>query len=183
MPVQEFLRYYVFNILNISHSGGAMYFEEIGHKVREARIKKGMTQAVLAKSVGLSRTTINQLESGAGADLGVKKLMAILEALGLDISVSKPADKRVRDYLELACISANVSYRSELGKQELARALVTGKIPKEKRPQLRVVFDELPPSIFDGMVRQVGAWCSAKKLARNISAIAKQIHSQRVATA
>ena len=43
MPVQEFLRYYVFNILNISHSGGAMYFEEIGHKVREARIKKGMT--------------------------------------------------------------------------------------------------------------------------------------------
>lgn len=157
-----------------------MYFEEIGHHIREARKAKGLTQAALAGATGLSRTTINQLESGAFPDIGVRKLLAILDAVGLDMVISRqlPADQASCDYLELACISANVSYRGKLAKQELAHVLVTGKV-KDKRPQLRAVFDELPSSIFDGMLRQVGAWCPMEKLSRNVSAVAHQIHSSR----
>lgn len=162
-----------------------MYFEEIGHRIRVARKAKGMTQIALAQSAGLSRTTINQLESGAFPDIGVKKLLSILDALGIDLALVKPpsADASKRDYLELACISANVSYRGELRKQELANALVTGKVPDGKRPQLRVVFDELPQSIFDGMIHQVSAWCPEDKLSKNISTIAMQIDSSRRAAA
>ena len=162
-----------------------MYFEEIGHRVRVARKTKGMTQIALAQAAGLSRTTINQLESGAFPDIGVKKLLSILEVLGLDLALveNRVAEMNKRDYLEFACISANVSYRGELKRQELANALVTGKVPGGKRPQLRVVFDELPQSIFDGMIRQVSAWCPDEKLSKNISTIAMQIDSSRRAAA
>jgi transcriptional regulator with XRE-family HTH domain len=156
-----------------------MYFEEFGPKIRQARTAKKLTQEALARATNLSRTTINQLESGASPDIGVKKLLAVLDVLGLDLDVTKKSRKQPTDFLELACLSANVSYRGKLGKEELARALVTGKAPKDKRPQLRVVFDELPPSIFDGLVRQAAAFCSADKLAQNVSAIAKAIHSQK----
>lgn len=156
-----------------------MYFEELGQKIRQVRKAKKLTQEALALATDLSRTTINQLESGAGTDIGVKKLLTVLEVLGLDLCVTKKPKKQVPDFLELACLSANVSYRGKLVKQELARALVTGKAPKDKRPQLRVVFDELPSSIFDGLVRQAAAFCSADKLTKNVSAIAKEIHSQK----
>ncbi len=156
-----------------------MYFEELGPKIRLARTARKMTQAELAQSSGLSRTTINQIESGACPDIGVKKLLTVLEVLGLALSVVREPKAQSQDFLEMACISANVSYRGKLAKQELVRALVTGKVPKDKRPQLRVVFDELPSSVFDGLVRQVGAFSPAEKLSRNISAIAMDIHSQK----
>jgi len=156
-----------------------MYFEELGPKIRQARTAKRLTQEALAQATELSRTTINQLESGASPDIGVKKLLRVLEVLGLDLDVTPKTQNHAPDFLELACISANVSYRGKLVKHELARALVTGKAPKDKRPQLRVIFDELPSSIFDGLVGQVATFCSADKLTRNISAIAREIHSQK----
>ena len=79
----------------------------------------------------------------------------------------------------MACTSANVSYRGKLEKRELVRTLVTGKAPKDKRPQLRVVFDELPAPIFDGMVHQVSSFCSEKRLAKNVSVVAKNLQSQK----
>ena len=156
-----------------------MYFEELGTKIRQARTARKLTQEALALATDLSRTTINQLESGASPDIGVKKLLTVLEVLGLDLDVTKKPKKQAPDFLELACLSANVSYRGKLAKQELARVLVTGKVPKDKRPQLRVVFDELPASIFDSLVGQVATFCSVDKLAKNLSAIAKEIHSQK----
>ncbi len=160
-----------------------MYFEELGPKIRQARTAKKLTQAELAQATGLSRTTINQLESGACPDIGIKKLLSVFDVLGLEMTVGQKPKKRTPDFLEMACISANVSYRGKLAKQELARALTTGKAPKDKRPQMRVVFDELPSSIFDGMVRQAGTFCQPKKLAKNVSAIAKEIQSQKRTTA
>jgi transcriptional regulator with XRE-family HTH domain len=164
-----------------------MYFEEIGHRVREARKAKGLTQRALAELAGLSRTTVNQLEAGVFPDIGVRKLLAILDAVGLDISLVDAARTRKSgkqpDYLKLACISANVSYREKLDEKELARALATGMAPPDKRPQLRVVFDELPPAVFDGMVRQVGAWSGEERIVKNVAAIAGQIHSTKRAAA
>lgn len=158
-----------------------MYFEEIGHQVRKARKAKGMTQSELAQATHLSRTTVNQMEAGIFPDLGVRKLLAILEVLGLDLSVAEKSgkEKKTTDFLAMACISANVSYRGRLDKQELAQTLMTGKVLPEKRPQLRVIFDELPPSVFAGMVNQVCAWGSEQKIRKNIADIATQIQSSR----
>ena len=158
-----------------------MYFEEIGSRVRAARQAHGLTQAELADVTGLSRTTINQLESGATPDIGVRRLLAVFEALKLDMSVTAqvPRRKSEQDYIALACTSANVSYRGNLDKSELVHALVTGKIPQDKRPQLRVIFDELPSSVFDGLLRQIGAWCAEKKLLKNVALMAENLHSVR----
>lgn len=156
-----------------------MYFEEIGQRIRAVRSVKKLTQEALAQKAGVSRTTLNQLELGAGADIGVKKLMAVLEVLGLELSISRKPKKPAPDFLKMACLSANVSYKGKLEREELARVLVTGKIPKDKRPQLRVVFDELPPSIFDGLVQQVAKICSESKLKKNVETVAQAIHSQK----
>ena len=158
-----------------------MYLGTIGQQIRQGRLASGLTQAALARSAGLSRTTVNQLESGSFPEIGVNRLLTMLKALGLDLAiVPSPTGKASeRDYLELACTSANVSYRDTLTPHELARALATGKVPEGRRPHMRVVFDEVPPAVFDGMVRQVGAWCPAGKLQGNIAAIAGQINSSR----
>jgi transcriptional regulator with XRE-family HTH domain len=41
-----------------------MFYREFGRRLREARRSVGMTQAVLADSVGLSRTSITNIERG-----------------------------------------------------------------------------------------------------------------------
>jgi len=55
--------------------------------IREARRKAGLTQAELAKSLGMSRATISQLETGVIVELGVRKLGQICDRLGLEVAV------------------------------------------------------------------------------------------------
>lgn len=135
-----------------------MYFQDIGCAVRSARVSRSLTQEALATRAHVSRVTINQLEQGVFPDLGVKKLLAILKEVGLDLSLQPCTKPSQPDYLDLACISANVSYRERLTPDILAQTLLTGKVPPKLGPQLRVVFDEIPPAIFRGMVQQVSRW-------------------------
>lgn len=65
---------------------------EIGQKIRTARKLRGLSQAELAKSLGMSRTTIGQIESGTVQEIGVRKLMRLLDALGLELRV-RPAGR------------------------------------------------------------------------------------------
>jgi transcriptional regulator with XRE-family HTH domain len=159
-----------------------MYFQDIGRAIRRARQSRGLSQAALAAAAGISRGTINQLEAGVFPDLGVKKLLAILKVLELDISIIEKLDKRT-DYLDLACISANVSYRGRLTPDELAHALLTGKVPPGKGPQLRVVFDEIPSRVFRGVVERVAGWGDPDKTLENVRRIGESIGASRVLVA
>lgn len=155
-----------------------MYFQQLGRHLTEARKDKGLTQEALAKAVGLSRTTVNQMENGVFPDLGARKLLALLSAVGLDLEV-KPKPKSGKDYLKLACTSANVSYKESLLPDELARALLAGKAPAARRPQLRVVFDELPDPVFDGLLAQVEPWAKPGRVRRNVERLAVALDSRR----
>jgi transcriptional regulator with XRE-family HTH domain len=62
----------------------------IGQQIREARKKTGISQAELAKALGMSRTTIGQIENGSVQEIGVRKLMRVLEFLKLELRV-RPA--------------------------------------------------------------------------------------------
>ena len=64
-----------------------MDFFTAGSMIREARRKAGLTQAELAKSLGMSRATISQLETGVIVELGVRKLGQICDRLGLEVAV------------------------------------------------------------------------------------------------
>ncbi len=159
-----------------------MYFQDIGATVRHARLAKKLTQEYLAIQADVSRGTINQLEAGVYPDLGIKKLLAILKVLDLELSICKTRKmKRTEpDFLELACISANVSYKESMTPDVLAHTLLTGKVPPKLRPNLRVVYDEVPPQIFAGMVRQVSRWGSkSEKVVRHVQEIGEAIGCTR----
>ena len=59
----------------------------IGKQIRQARKSRKVTQAELAKALGMSRTTIGQIENGAVREIGVRKLIRVLEYLGLELRV------------------------------------------------------------------------------------------------
>jgi HTH-type transcriptional regulator / antitoxin HipB len=60
---------------------------EIGKTIRAERKKRKMSQATLAKILGMSRTTIGQIENGTVQDIGIRKLIRILDVLGLELHV------------------------------------------------------------------------------------------------
>lgn len=46
-----------------------------------------MSQATLASLLRMSRTTIGQIENGTVQDIGIRKLIRILDVLGLELRV------------------------------------------------------------------------------------------------
>jgi len=60
---------------------------EIGKHIRTARKKNKISQAELARALGMSRTTIGQIENGTVQEIGVRKLIRILEYLNLELRV------------------------------------------------------------------------------------------------
>lgn len=62
---------------------------DIGKEIRVERKRRKLSQADLAKLLRMSRTTISQVESGTVQDIGVRKLIRILEVLGLELRVRR----------------------------------------------------------------------------------------------
>lgn len=63
---------------------------EIGKHIRKERKHRKISQEKLAKDLGMSRTTVSQIEAGIVQDVGVRKLIRILDYLGLELRV-RPA--------------------------------------------------------------------------------------------
>lgn len=64
-----------------------MNFALTGQLIRDARKKSDLTQAELARRLGMSRATISRLENGTIEELGVRKLALLCDRLGLEIVV------------------------------------------------------------------------------------------------
>ena len=64
-----------------------MNFALTGQIIRDAREKSDLTQAELARRLGMSRATISRLENGTIEELGVRKLALLCDRLGLVIDV------------------------------------------------------------------------------------------------
>jgi transcriptional regulator with XRE-family HTH domain len=64
-----------------------MDLQEIGLLFREARRRAHRRQAELAQALGMSRATLSALEGGRCEEIGIRKLTALLEAVGLDLAV------------------------------------------------------------------------------------------------
>src|ERR1041385_3354955 len=108
----------------------------LGETVREARIRKGLTQARLARMAGVSRRHLAALEKGANVSISVlKKVAAVLELneiqLGGGLSVRAGGDTLVNvplltDTLREARIGA---IRAEL-MIDRAESLLSGTEPQ-----------------------------------------------------
>jgi transcriptional regulator with XRE-family HTH domain len=156
------------NVAYISHSRAAVRIQDIGGEIRKAREGRGLTQAQLAREAGLSRETLNLLENGLLRDLGIRKILAVLEHLGLELTLQQASPTRQPDFLQMACTTANVSFRSTLTENELIHALMTGKVPARRAPHLRALLGEAPEPLLRGLVQEAARWARPGKVERNI---------------
>ena len=60
---------------------------KIGNSIRVERKRRKISQEKMAKDLGLSRATISMIESGTVQEIGVRKLIRMLEYLGLELLV------------------------------------------------------------------------------------------------
>jgi len=156
-----------------------MNLMSIGQLVQRRRQALGLSQARLARLSGLSRSTINQLETGALVDLGASKLIGLLDLLGLDLDAHERPPRR--HALRLVSQTASVSYKQVLEPQALAEALVSGHLPTQLKPQVATLLDEAPLPIIVGAVEEVAtkSSCSAKVLWKHLLQWAHELQSPR----
>ena len=153
-----------------------MKLEEIGSEIRRSRRARGLTQLQLATAAHVTRTTLNQFENGLLKDLGIRKVQAILDQLGLVLKVGDASlEPKSTDFLRLASTSASVSFKDALTEKELLRVLLTGKVPPERRPHIRLLLEEAPLPLLEGLTRQVARWTRPGKVERNLDRIAADV--------
>lgn len=67
---------------------------QIGKQVAKARQDGQLTQGRLAELAGLSRATVDALENARKSDIGVSRLIRILDVLGLELVVRPATQQR-----------------------------------------------------------------------------------------
>lgn len=66
-----------------------MDMNEIGEVICQARKQKKLSQSQLGQMLGMSRATISGIETGKIAEVGIRKVMSVCAALGLEVSVGQ----------------------------------------------------------------------------------------------
>ncbi|MBN3857628.1 helix-turn-helix domain-containing protein [Paraburkholderia sp. Ac-20340] len=155
-----------------------MQLYEMGQAVAQRRAELDLTQAQLAKLAGLSRLTINQLESGKLKDLGINKLITLMSVLGLELAASARPQQRG---LYKAAVSANVSYEGHLTERQLAKALASGQIPAGCESQISTILDEVPVPVVVKAVEEasMSSGTPARQIWKNLAAWSKALHLYR----
>ena len=64
-----------------------MDFQTLGHNIALHRRQQEVSQQKLADHLGISRTTVNALENGRSGDIGIRKVMKILDYLGKELAI------------------------------------------------------------------------------------------------
>ena len=147
-----------------------MNLHEMGKLVRERRDTLGLSQDRLAKMAGLSRATINQLESGTLVDLGVTKLARLLDLVGLP-----------HRGLLMASRTASVSYKAQLDAGQLSKALATGEVPPSLLPHVATFLDEAPLPLVVSAVEEAAnrGRVPPKRIWQHVVRWASEVHSPR----
>ncbi len=58
----------------------------LGRSIREARKRRGLTQAAVAKTVEIGRAALSLLEAGMIREIGVRKVIRVLDFLDLELT-------------------------------------------------------------------------------------------------
>lgn len=62
---------------------------KLGAIIQEKRLALRLSQDTLAERAGTNRTTISQLERGDAPDIGLTRLMRVLAAIDLQVTIEK----------------------------------------------------------------------------------------------
>lgn len=64
-----------------------MNMQSLGVAIRTARKQRHLTQTDLSQQLGMSRSTLSAIENGTVSEVGIRKVMALCSALGLELAV------------------------------------------------------------------------------------------------
>ena len=68
-----------------------MDLDEIGQLICKARKARKLSQASLGQQLGMSRATISGIENGTVSEIGIRKIVSLCAALGLELLVQERA--------------------------------------------------------------------------------------------
>jgi len=66
-----------------------MDFKDLGLEIQNIRKDSKISQSEICEDLKISRATLSSLENGRGVDIGIKKVMQILDYLGYEISIKE----------------------------------------------------------------------------------------------
>ena len=66
-----------------------MDLKELGQEIQKLRKEKKLSQTELCEDLNISRATLSSLENGNGIDIGIRKVIWILDYLGYQISIKE----------------------------------------------------------------------------------------------
>lgn len=76
-------------------------YQSLGVEIKRLRKAAKVSQQVLADDLSISRATIDGLENGRSGDVGIRKVMKILDYLGMELVVREkspfPTFEELRD--------------------------------------------------------------------------------------
>ena len=132
----------------------------LGQIIRAARIKKGLTQARLARLAGVSRRHLAALEKGANVSvLVLKKVAAVLELTEIDLGdvtlkTNRPAASAIN--MPLLAETIHEAHAEALRTQALL-AKAEGLFGEEKKLAVMAHFPTLAARVLDVTSRRGGA--------------------------
>jgi transcriptional regulator with XRE-family HTH domain len=134
---------------------------ELSSIVKRQRSEMGLSQERLAELAGLSRATINELETGKLTNLSLTRAERLANTLGFGLGMTgvrkARSDRDTLDALETAALSGSISYGDRISSTALRHALLTGVIPPNHIAQLRAVLDEAPLNVLSAAAAQIEA--------------------------
>jgi len=132
----------------------------LGQTIRAARIKKGLTQARLARLAGVSRRHLAALEKGANVSvLVLKKVASVLELTDIDLGdvtlhTTRPAAAAIN--LPLLAETLHEAHTEAIRTQALL-ARAEGLFGEEKKLGVVAHFPKLAPRVLDVTPRRGAA--------------------------
>jgi transcriptional regulator with XRE-family HTH domain len=157
-----------------------MKVADVGSVIRAYRKASGISQKDLAAMVGISRATLNYLESGRDIEIGAGKLLALLNLLAIPFGLPAGVDREHDDAaLERAARAAEG--RPKLQRKNVVEALATGRVPDGCEAPLRSLLEQTAEPDLLAIVRAVsaGSGQAPKAVWKNGRSLAKAVGSTR----
>jgi len=70
-----------------------MEFDEIGLMIRQARKSKKLSQQMLGQQLGMSRATLSGIENATVPEIGIRKILSLCGALGLELVAQEKSSR------------------------------------------------------------------------------------------
>jgi transcriptional regulator with XRE-family HTH domain len=155
---------------------------ELSNVVKRQRSDMGLSQERLAELAGLSRATINELETGKLTNLSLTRAERLANVLGFGLGMTGigrgQSGGDTPGALETAARTGSISYGDKISAASLRHALLTGAVPPNYIAQLRALLDEAPLSVLSAAAAQIevengvprkATWQNMRKLAAAVA--------------